>query len=171
MNKQPNSHNCFICGVKNVAGAQVAFYEVTAADGTPEVLARFSGRDVHQGYPGRMHGGVAAGILDEVMSRCIAYGDEALEPPAWGVTIEMTVRYHAPVPLAVELTARGRLTRDRSRVADATAELYLPDGTVAVSATGKFMKLSLDQIADESAADALGWQVYADAAPMPPDTD
>ena len=166
MNKQPNSHHCFICGVKNIAGAQVAFYEVTAEDGTPEVLARFDGRDEHQGYPGRMHGGVAAGILDEVMSRCIAYGDEALNPPVWGVTVEMTVRYHAPVPLGVELTARGRLLRERSRMADASAELYLPDGTVAVSATGKFVKLAFDQITDAgegSAPAALGWRVYDDA--------
>src|SRR5687768_1991602 len=98
MNKQPNSDNCFICGVKNVAGAQVAFYEVIV-DGTPEVMARFTGREAHQGYPGRMHGGVAAGILDEVMSRCIAYGEAALNPPVWGVTVEMALRYHAPVPL------------------------------------------------------------------------
>jgi acyl-coenzyme A thioesterase PaaI-like protein len=164
VNKQPNSHNCFVCGVKNIAGAQVAFYEVAAEDGTPEVLARFFSRDVHQGYPGRMHGGVAAGILDEVMSRCITYGDAALNPPAWGVTVEMTVRYHAPVPLGVELSARGRLLRDRSRMAEASAELYLPNGTVAVSATGRFVKLALDQIADDMAdsSDALGWQVYAD---------
>lgn len=165
VNKQPNSINCFICGVKNIAGAQVYFYEIAADDGTPEVLARFVGRDMHQGYPGRMHGGVAAGILDEVMSRCITYGDAALNPPTWGVTVEMTVRYHAPVPLGVELTARGRLLRDRSRAAEASAELYLPDGKVAVSATGKFVKLALDQIADNVAdtEDALGWQVYADA--------
>lgn len=162
MNKQPNSYNCFICGLKNVAGAQVSFYEVTAEDGTPEILARFIGREAHQGFPGRMHGGVAAGILDEVMGRCIAYGDDALNPPAWGVTVEMTVRYHAPVPLGVELTARGRLTRDRSRVAEASAELFLPDGAVAVSATGKFMKMPLGQIA-ASEADLPGWRVYADA--------
>jgi acyl-coenzyme A thioesterase PaaI-like protein len=167
VNKQPNSNNCFICGVKNIAGAQVAFYEVTAEDGTPEVLARFAGRHEHQGYPGRMHGGGAAGILDEVMSRCITYGDSALNPPVWGVTVEMTVRYHAPVPLGVELTARGRILRDRSRVAEASAELYLPDGTMAVSATGKFMKMALEQIADNGAdmEDALGWRVYADVLP------
>ena len=166
MNKQPNSHHCFICGVKNVAGAQVTFYEVAAVDGTPEVLARFVGRDVHQGYPGRMHGGVAAGILDEVMSRCMAYGDEALNPPAWGVTIEMTLRYHAPVPLGVELTARGRLTQDRSRIADASAELYLPDGRVAVSAMGKFMKLAPEKISTDG-LNELGWRVYEDP-PSPP---
>jgi acyl-coenzyme A thioesterase PaaI-like protein len=163
MNKQPNSHYCFICGVKNVAGLQVAFYEVDADDGTPEVLARFTGRDIHQGYPGRMHGGVAAGVVDEVMSRCIAYGDDALNPPMWGVTVEMALRYLAPVPLGVELTARGRITRARSRTVEASAEIYLPDGKVAVTASGKFMKLPLDQIA-ESEADELGWQLYADAA-------
>ena len=163
MNKQPNSDFCFICGVKNIAGAQVAFYEVNAADGTPEVLARFSGRDAHQGYPGRMHGGVAAGILDEVMSRCIAYGEDALNPPLWGVTVEMSLRYHAPVPLGVELSARGRIVAQNRRLAETSAELFLPDGTLAVSATGKFMKLAFDQIID-NAPDALGWRVYADAS-------
>lgn len=44
----------------------------------------FVGRDIHQGYPARMHGGAGRGILDEVMSRCIAYGDEALNPPVLG---------------------------------------------------------------------------------------
>ena len=161
--KQPTSDNCFICGVKNIAGAQVAFYEVEAEDGTPEVLARFTGRDFHQGYPGRMHGGVAAGILDEVMSRCIAYGEDALDPPVWGVTVELALRYHAPVPLEVELHARGRITRARSRTAETSAELYLPDGTIAVSATGKFIKLPLEQIA-EGDLDGLNWQVYSDPA-------
>jgi acyl-coenzyme A thioesterase PaaI-like protein len=161
MNKQPSSHYCFICGVKNVAGTQIAFYEATAEDGTPEVVAHFSGRTIHQGFPGRMHGGVAAGILDEVMSRCIAYGDDALNPPVWGVTVDMAVRYHAPVPLEVELTARGRITRDRSRMAEASAELYLPDGSIAVSASGKFMKIPLEQIVDGE-LDLEGWQVYPD---------
>ena len=161
MNKQPNSDNCFICGVKNIAGAQVAFYEMLAEDGTPEVVARFTGREVHQGYPGRMHGGVASGILDEVMSRCIAYGEDALDPPVWGVTVELALRYHAPVPLGVEISARGRIVKESRRLAETSAELYLPDGMVAVSATGKFMKMALDQIANE-ATDGLNWRVYTD---------
>lgn len=161
MHKQPNSDNCFICGVKNVAGAQVAFYETSEDDGTPAILARFRGRDVHQGYPGRMHGGVSAGILDEVMARCVTMGEAALDPPVWGVTVDLALRYHAPVPLSVELTAQGRITRERSRVFEATAELYLPDGTVAVSATGKYIKLPLGDIAAADAA-GLGWRVYPD---------
>ena len=60
MNKQPNSHHCFICGVKNIGGVHVNFYEVPVAppaDQAPngsggeaaadqEVLARFTGQEL-----------------------------------------------------------------------------------------------------------------------------
>jgi acyl-coenzyme A thioesterase PaaI-like protein len=158
--KQPNSYGCFICGMENRAGVQGAFYEVIN-EGVPEVLARFSGRPAHQGYPGRLHGGVVAGILDEVMERALHIGLGAALPPVWGVTVDLAVRYLAPAPLAVELTARGRVTRDSRRLFEASAELYLPDGAVAVRATAKYMKMSLDAIAAAEGND-LGWQLYPD---------
>lgn len=161
MDKQPNSRCCFICGVENVAGVQVAFYEVTDESGGPEILARFSGQPQHQGYPGRMHGGVATGILDETMGRAINYGDRTLEPSTWGVTVQLDVRFHQPVPLEVELTARGRITEERRKLFTGAGELYLPDGTVAVSAVGKFIKMGLEEIAESGAQD-LGWRVYPD---------
>ena len=163
MRKQPNSHHCFICGVKNVAGVHVRFYETETGDGTPEVLARFTGQPQHQGYPGRMHGGVAMGILDETIGRAvnIGEGDDDVRAMTWGVTGEFTMRFHKPVPLGVELTARGRIVRERSRVFEGEGELYLPDGEIAVSAKGTYFKMSLDAI---SAIDpeTLGWHVYPD---------
>jgi acyl-coenzyme A thioesterase PaaI-like protein len=161
MNKQPNSYHCFICGVKNVAGVNVAFYETVNAAGISEVLARFTAREVHQGYPGRLHGGVVTGILDETIGRAIniGVGDDA--PQFWGVTAEINLRFHQPVPLDVELTARGRIDKERRRLFEGTGELYLPDGTVAVSATGKYFKMTLDEIADVD-AENLGWRVYPD---------
>lgn len=161
MNKQPNSLHCFICGVENIAGLQVAFYETVADDGTPELLARFTARTVHQGYPGRMHGGVATGILDETIGRAINIGAGDDAPQFWGVTAEINLRFHGPVPLEVELTARGRVTKENRRLFEGTGELYLPDGTVAVSATGKYFKMTLTDIS-AAATDELGWQVYAD---------
>ena len=100
MNKQPNSRMCFICGKQNIAGVHVSFYEDD--DGT--VLARFTGQEIHQGYPGRFHGGVLAGILDETLGRTIRipYGDAV-----WGVTVELTTRYRKPVPIGVELRHAG----------------------------------------------------------------
>ncbi|MBX3052503.1 MAG: PaaI family thioesterase [Caldilineaceae bacterium] len=160
MDKQPNSHFCFICGVKNVAGVQVRFYETHADDGSPEILAEFCGQPIHQGYPGRMHGGVLTGILDETMGRAVNYGaGEQVE--TWGVTANLDLRFLLPVPLDVELTARGRITRENRRLFQGSGEVYLPDGRVAVTATGKFWKMPLDEISDADPT-ALGWQIYPD---------
>ena len=117
MDKQPNSHYCFICGLQNDAGVQVAFYDTLSDDGAPEVVARFVGKSNHQGYPGRMHGGVATGILDEVIGRAINTGKEEGEPTIWGVAVELSTKFLHPVPLDTELTARGRITRERRRTA------------------------------------------------------
>ncbi len=175
MEKQPNSADCFICGVKNIAGVHVRFYNTVDEHGEPEVLARFKGESIHQGYPGRMHGGVISGILDEAMGRAInatqahnhdhAQGHdvdtETLQTETeWGVTADLTVRFRKPVPLDVELTARGRITRDKRRLFEGSGELYLPDGTVAITASGRYFKLALGAIAEDP--DDLGWRVYDD---------
>lgn len=154
MNKQPTSRMCFVCGESNPAGVHVRFYE--QEDGS--LLARFMGVNHHQGYPGRMHGGVITAILDETIGRAIMirYG-EAI----WGVTAELNVRFRRPVPLGVELTALGRIATENSRLFEGSGELLLPDGTVAVEATGKYIKLDIRKIADFD-AEREEWYVRPD---------
>jgi acyl-coenzyme A thioesterase PaaI-like protein len=137
--KQPTSRMCFVCGEQNVAGVHVRFYE--QEDGS--VMARFTACDHHQGYPGRMHGGVITAVMDETMGRAIMtrYGDDI-----WGVTVELNVRFRQPAPLDVELIVVGRITEEARRLFEGSGELYLPDGTVAAEATGKFVKMELDRI-------------------------
>ena len=160
MRRQPNSKRCFICGVENVGGVRVAFFDTSDEDGRPEVEARFTGRDEHQGYPGRMHGGVATGILDETIGRAINASAGDGEATVWGVAADLRVRFRQPVPLGVELVARGRLTREARRLFDGTGEIYLPDGTIAVSASGRFVRLELEEISPDADLDELGWKVY-----------
>jgi acyl-coenzyme A thioesterase PaaI-like protein len=160
MRKQPNSHHCFVCGMKNGAGLKVAFYETVDDAGRPELLARFTGRHQHQGYPGRMHGGVATGVLDEVIGRAINAG-KTEDDVTWGVATGLAASFRQPVPLDVELTARGRITRERSRTFEGSGEIVLPDGTVAVSASGTYFKMALEAISDVH-PEALGWRVYED---------
>ncbi len=132
---------CFVCGASNSAGIHVRFYE--QEDGS--LLARFTGSEQHQGYPGRMHGGVITAVLDETMGRAIMiHHGEAI----WGVTAELHIRFRKPVPLGVELTAVGRIVADKSRVFEGTGEIYLPDGTVAAEGNGRYVKLDIRQIAD-----------------------
>ena len=157
--KQPNSYYCFICGVRNDASLRTVFYDVTSEEGQPETLAKFTGRSEHQGYPGRMHGGAATGILDETIGRAINSAKGEGDPTTWGVAVELNVRFHKPVPLDTELSARGRISRERRRLFEGTGEIYLPDGEVAVSAQGRYMKLDLAQISDVD-PETLGWRVY-----------
>ena len=154
MRKQPNSKMCFVCGMKNVAGLKAFFYELD--DGS--VMAKFTPQEIHQSYPGRLHGGVAAAILDETIGRAlmVKYGETV-----WGVTAELRLRFHKAVPLGEELRVIGRITRDTRRIFEGEGELLLPDGTVAVSAYGKYIKLPLEQIADFD-PEEQEWRVVPD---------
>ncbi len=154
MRKQPNSKMCFVCGMKNVAGLKAFFYELD--DGS--VMAKFTPQEIHQGYPGRLHGGVAAAILDETIGRAlmVKYGETV-----WGVTAELRLRFHKAVPLGEELRVIGRITRDTRRIFEGEGELLLPDGTVAVSAYGKYIKLPLEQISDFD-PEEQEWRVVPD---------
>jgi len=139
------SKHCMVCGVDNRFGLHTRFFETT----NNEVIALFSPREEHQSYPGIAHGGVSAALLDEVIGRAImAFYDQN----SFGVTVDLQVKYRKPVPLGVELKAMGRITKESGRMFEGTGELYLPDGTVAVSAWGKYLKRSLDQISDSDFA-------------------
>ena len=99
-------------------------------------------------------------VLDETIGRAINIGEYDMEiPSVWGVTVELNVQFHKPVPLDVELTAVGRITEERERFFEGTGELLLPSGDVAASCVGKYVKLDLTQITDFDPV-ALGWQVY-----------
>ena len=138
--KQHNSKMCFVCGLKNPAGLKASFYEVE----NNQLVALFTPCDEHQGYPGRMHGGLAATILDETIGRAMNIDNNEV----WGVTVEFNARYKKPVPLNTELRVVGRITNENRRLFEGTGEILLPDGQVAVEGRGKYIKLPLDEIAD-----------------------
>ncbi|PLX90551.1 MAG: thioesterase [Desulfuromonas sp.] len=140
------SRDCMVCGVENDYGLKTRFHETEQN----EVIAVFSPQKFHQSYPNVTHGGIAATILDETIGRAIMiFHDQS----TFGVTVELNVKYKKPVPYGVELKAVGRITKDRGRLFEGTGELYLPDGTLAASAEGKFMKRKLTQITDSDFID------------------
>jgi acyl-coenzyme A thioesterase PaaI-like protein len=163
--KQPNSRMCLVCGLNNVAGLRAAFYELDSR----QLLGMFTPQEHHQGYPGRLHGGIAASILDETIGRAIRiqYGDSL-----WGVTIELTTRFRQPIPLEITIRAVGRITRETRRHFEGTGEILLPDDSVAVEAHGRYVKMPLDAISDFDFQQQL-WQVVPDESdptdvPLPP---
>lgn len=144
--KQHISKMCFVCGEKNDFGLHAEFYETDKN----ELVAIFIPSEQHQGYPGRMHGGIAATILDEIISRSITNGKEE---QIWGVTMELKTRFRKPVPIGQELKVVGRITNEGTRTFEGTGEILLPNGEIAVTAEGKYIKLSADKIAGEQFGD------------------
>lgn len=139
--KQPNSAMCLVCGLKNDLGLHASFYELESG----ELLALFRPRKEHQGYPGRLHGGLAATLLDETIGRAIMIRES---DAIWGVSVELTTRFRKPVPLEGEVRVVGRITKNSSRLFEGTGELLLEDGSVAVSGRGKYIKMPLAKISD-----------------------
>lgn len=153
------SRMCMVCGVENDAGLHARFFELE--DG--ELAGVFTPREQHQGYPGRLHGGIASTILDETIGRAINTSDST----AWGVTIELTVRYRKPVPLDGDIVAHGRITKDSGRIFEGSGEILLEDGSVAVEATGRYLRLPIDRIAEGD----FEAEWFADERPLPPSID
>lgn len=150
------SRMCIVCGTQNESSLHARFFELENG----ELAGVFTPREEHQGYPGRLHGGIASAVLDEAIGRAINISDAG----AWGVTIELSVRYRKPVPLDREVTARARITRDSGRIFEGSGEIRLEDGTVAVEATGRYMRLPIERIADGDFE--KDW--FPDDHPLPP---
>ena len=148
MNKQPSSRYCFLCGVDNPIGLKLSFFE----DEEHRVSARFVPGEAHQGYPGTMHGGIACALLDETIGRTLVHED------IWAMTVELNVRFRAPIPVGRPLTVVGELVRLRSRTMEGHGQIVLEDGTVAATAEAKYIRLSNEQV--EAFRTELGyWQV------------
>lgn len=151
INKQPNSRHCFICGMDNDKGLKTRFYET----GDNELTALFTPHEHHQSFPERVHGGISAAILDELIGRCLQIGN----PDNWAVTVEINVKYHKPLPYGVELKAVGRIDKDTRLLADGSGEIFNENGEVAVSAKAKYMKMPVGKITADS-FEGDDWKVY-----------
>jgi uncharacterized protein (TIGR00369 family) len=150
------SRMCLVCGVENAAGLKGRFFVLENG----EVAGVFQPRSEHQSYPGRLHGGIVSAILDETIGRAINVADDH----TWGVTVEFSVRFRKPVPLDREVKAIGRITRDSSRLFEGTGEIVLEDGTIAAEASGRYVKMPIEQIA---AAEFSETEWFADELPLP----
>lgn len=150
MKLQPNSDYCFVCGRKNPKGLYMRFYD----NGRDEVYADYSIADDYQGYPGVVHGGVIASILDEVVCRVAMIEDHH----HFMMSVRLEVKYRQPVPTATPLQVVGRIVRLRGRLGKAVGEVRLPDGTVAAEAAMTLADVPADMIANNDLA-ALGWRL------------
>jgi uncharacterized protein (TIGR00369 family) len=125
--------HCIVCAPSHPLGLQVNYR--IGADGV--VHAEFPCDRAFQGYPGQLHGGVIAALLDGAMTNCLfAHGIEA-------VTAELKIRFLRPLLPDRIAEVNAHLARAYRRLYVLEAELIQGQVTVA-RAQGKFLGHSAD---------------------------
>lgn len=141
--KQRNSKMCFICGMDNPIGLRAQFYNVE--DGS--VVCPFRYTENNQSFPGRVHGGLIASMLDELGLRALwADGDESV----FGVTMSLQVKYRRLVPYNTDLFGRGIVTKESGTFSNTHAEIYDVHGNLLSEAEVKYIKLDPAVIAPDA---------------------
>jgi len=154
MIKQPNSRMCFICGVENPVGLKLRIYE-----SEPGVIeTTYTAPDHFQSYPGILHGGIVATILDEISGRSLM-GDPS--KPRFMFTGKLEVKYRKNVPTGKPLRIIGKAGKSKGRMAEAWAGIYDSEGTLLAEANSLLIDLPQDSISDVD-FDSVGWKVYPD---------
>jgi len=154
MKKQPNSRHCFICGLENPIGLKLKIYEIE--DGVIETT--FIAPDHFQGYPGVLHGGIVASILDEISGRALM-GDPV--SPRFMFTGKLEVKFRKNVPIGIPLRIVGKAIRNKGRLAEGWAGIYDEKNVLLAEAKTILVNVPSEVLA-KTELDNLGWRIYPD---------
>ncbi len=126
LNTDLNEGFCFGCGQNNPIGLKLRFTK----DGDT-IHTEYTPHKMFQGWPGLLHGGILACLLDEVMSN-VAYatGNTC-------VTASMEIRQRQPVKVEVPLVITAWITRHRKKLIETAGKVTLKDGTLIAESTAK----------------------------------
>jgi len=152
--RQPNSRNCFICGMENPVGLHLHIFETALG----EVESIYIAPEHFQGYPGVLHGGIVAALIDEISGRA-QMGSDPLDP-RFMFTAKLEVKYRKNVPIGRPLEIIGKAGKSRVKSAEAWAGIYDAE-TGELLAEGNTLLINVpDEQFDRSRLDELGWKIY-----------
>ena len=118
-----------------------------------QIETTFTLSDDYCSYPGTVHGGIIATILDETSGRAILLDNDFNRLM---VTLKMEVVYKHNTPTNTPLKAVGRVIRDGGSRAQVEGEIILPDGTVSAKCTSLLFKIP-QAVKDKWGPEAEEW--------------
>jgi uncharacterized protein (TIGR00369 family) len=118
------TNKCFACGKDNPIGLKLEFQP----DGQA-VRAKFVSTELHQGWPGIVHGGILLTLLDE------AAGYVSYFQGVNCVTARSEIRFRHSAPVGEPLLVTAHPTKMRKRLIQTEAAITMEDGTVVVEGT------------------------------------
>ena len=149
--KQALSRDCLICGVDNGLGLHAHFYEME--DG--KMISTFTFKEEHQSYPGRVHGGMIAAVIDETIGRLLWIED----PNGYAVTMKLNIEDHKPVPYGEPLKCVASLKRMSKMTFEGEAEIKDEKGTMLAKGNALYFRLAVDKITGEEGTDVSAFNI------------
>ncbi len=121
---------CFGCGEDNPHGLKMRFQLEQG-----RAVAEYTPPNHLQGFPGHMHGGAIATMLDEAM------GWAVYTQGIWAMTARFGMRFRDAALVEEPLTVAGWVTRDRGRFLELRADVRAAGGKVIAEAEGMFVRV------------------------------
>ncbi len=131
----PWTRSCFVCGEANPHGLRLR--SCVEPDG--RVTLEHQTRTEDLGYSSIVHGGIAATLLDEVMTWAAIID---MHQPC--VAAEMSFRLKLPITVGTRLRVSGWVSRNRRRILLTEGVIHDEEDRVMVSATGKYVPMAVD---------------------------
>jgi uncharacterized protein (TIGR00369 family) len=125
-------HHCFACGETNPIGMRL---HIELGDARARTEWTVGGDFV--GWTDRVHGGIVATLLDEVM----AWAPSSFD--SWAVTAEIGIRFRSPAEPGERLVARGWVTERRRRIYRVAGDVRAAaDGRLVAEGSGTYLGAS-----------------------------
>jgi len=120
---------CFVCGGANPSGLRLAF---SASNG--HASAAYLPDKRHQGYQGILHGGLISALVDEAAVKAASsLGIKA-------VTVELHVRFKAPLMIGERCMVEACARPVRGRLVEGVAVVKKMDGTLVAEGRLKLFR-------------------------------
>ena len=120
---------CFACGKDNPIGLKLDFFYED-----DKYVSTFVPQKEHQSYTGRVHGGIIATVLDEVIGDFVYKKTGVI-----AVTARLELRYRKPVPIDKPVKVVATVLKTKGHMYEMKGELFLDDGTLAAEAKAKVL--------------------------------
>ncbi len=152
-NLQPNSKMCFLCGLENPVGLRLRIYEVEPG----VVESTYTAPEHFQGYPGVLHGGIIATIIDEISGRALM---GLIDSTRFMFTAKLEVKYRKNVPIGKPLKLVGKALQDKGYSAESWAGIYdAENGELLAEGNTLLVNVPKDKFNITNLAE-MGWKVY-----------
>ena len=131
LNDRSEYQQNFVHGLRNPVGLHLQY----TLDGE-RIVTTWQAGEEHAGFPGFVHGGLVAAVLDDVMGRWAALQRR------FAVTARLAVRYRNAAPVGVPLHVTAWSTRLLRRALHAEGRITTPDGGIVAEASGTYLPLT-----------------------------